>query len=75
MERIIEILSKMNSAVDFSTAEGIISNKILDSIDLMELVSELEETFDIEIGMEYMERDNFESAQAIWEMIQDIQEG
>ena len=75
MEQILEILSGLNSAVDFSTAEHIISDRLIDSIDIMELVSKLEETFDIEIGMEYMENKNFESAGAIWEMIEEIREG
>ena len=75
MEEILEILRGLNSSVDFENAEGILSNRLLDSIDTVELVSELEDAFDIEIDMEYMERENFESAQAIWEMVQEIQEG
>ena len=75
MEEILEILRGLNSSVDFENAEGILSNRLLDSIDIVELVSELEDAFDIEIDMEYMERENFESAQAIWEMVQEIQEG
>ena len=75
MEEILEILRGLNSSVDFENAEGILSNRLLDSIDIVELVSELEDAFDIEIDMEYMERENFESAQSIWEMVQEIQEG
>lgn len=75
MEQIITILSQLKSGVDFATAEGIVTNKILDSIDIAGLISRIEDAFDIEIGMEYMENENFDSAAAIWEMVQEIQEG
>ncbi|MBQ9562202.1 MAG: acyl carrier protein [Lachnospiraceae bacterium] len=75
MEEILAMLSELNSSVDFATAENIMSSRLLDSIDIIELVSKLEDAFDIEIGMEYMDKENFESAQAIWEMVQEIQEG
>ncbi len=75
MEKVLEILNNIKSGVDFESAEGLISNQILDSIDVTTLISELESEFDIEIGMEYMDNENFNSVEAIWEMIQEIQEG
>lgn len=75
MDKIIEILKSLKSGVDFETAEGIVTNKLIDSIDIASMISELEEAFDIEISMEYMENENFDSAKAIWEMVQEIQEG
>lgn len=74
MDKVVEILSNLKSGVDFNTATGIVTNKIIDSIDIAAMISDLEDAFDIEIGMEYMENENFDSAQAIWEMIQEIQE-
>ena len=73
MEKIIEILSKLKTGVDFSTAERIVTDKVIDSIDIASLITQLEDAFDIEIGMEYMENENFDSARAIWEMVQEIQ--
>ena len=55
MEKVVEILSSLKSGVDFHTAEGIVTNKIIDSIDIASLISMLEDEFDVEIGMEYME--------------------
>ena len=74
MERIIEILSSLKSGVDFSKEQSIVTSKVLDSIDITTLIATLEEEFDIEIGMEYMDNDNFDSAAAIWEMVQELQE-
>jgi acyl carrier protein len=75
MEKIVEILSNLKSGVDFSVAENIVTDKVIDSIDIATMISEIEDAFDIEIGMEYMENENFDSAEAIWEMVQEIQEG
>ncbi|MBR2742883.1 MAG: acyl carrier protein [Clostridia bacterium] len=74
MDKIIEILSSLKTGVDFETAENIVTNKILDSIDIASLITALEDEFDIEISMEYMDNKNFDSAQAIWEMVQELQE-
>ncbi|MCD7817681.1 MAG: phosphopantetheine-binding protein [Lachnospiraceae bacterium] len=74
MEKIIEILNSLKSDVDFASAEGIVTNKIIDSIDIATMISMIEDEFDVEITMEYMENKNFDSAQAIWEMVQELQE-
>jgi acyl carrier protein len=72
-QKIIEILSSLKSGVDFATAEGIVTNKLIDSIDIATMITRLEDDFDIEISMEYMENSNFDSVAAISEMIQEIQ--
>lgn len=74
MEKVIEILSSLKSGIDFATAEGIVTNKLIDSIDIARLITMIEDEFDVEIGMEYMENSNFDSASAIWEMVQELQE-
>ena len=74
MERILEILSELKSGVDFSQETQIVTGKVLDSIDITELISALEDEFDIEISMEYMENENFDSAEAIWNMVQELKE-
>lgn len=72
MNTIIRILSEMKDNVDFSTAEGLIDNKIIDSLELMELISQLEDEFDVEIGMEEIVPENFNSASAIYGLIQKL---
>ena len=74
MDKIIEILSSIKSGVDFANEEQIVSGGVLDSIDITEFITALEEEFDIEIGMEYMENENFDSVAAIWDMVEELQE-
>lgn len=74
MDKIIDILSGIKSGVDFEDEDQIVTGGVLDSIDITELITQLEEEFDIEIGMEYMENENFDSVEAIWEMVEELQE-
>lgn len=74
MDKIIEILSSIKSGIDFANEEQIVTGGVLDSIDITEFITALEEEFDIEIGMEYMENENFDSVSAIWDMVEELQE-
>ena len=74
MDKIIEMLSGIKSGVDFANEDQIVTGGVLDSIDITEFITMLEDEFDIEIGMEYMENENFDSVAAIWDMVQELQE-
>jgi len=74
MEKIIEILNGLKSGVDFMNVKDLVTGKVLDSIEITSLIASLEDEFDIEIGMEYMENANFDSVEAMWEMVQEILE-
>ena len=74
MDELIEILQELHSDVDFDTCETLIDDKILDSFDIVTLVGELMEEFDIEITAEHMVPENFNSAQAIYELVQNLME-
>ncbi len=74
MDKIIEMLNGIKSGVDFENEDQIVTGGVLDSIDITEFITMLEDEFDIEIGMEYMENENFDSVEAIWDMVEELQE-
>lgn len=74
MEALLEILQELHSDVDFETEDKLVDDKILDSFDLVTLVTELGETFDIEITAKDFVPENFNSAQAMWEMVERLME-
>lgn len=74
MEELLALLRGINDTVDYENAQGLVTNKIIDSIDISAIISEIEETFDIEITMEYMENKNFDTVEAMWAMIQELAE-
>ena len=74
MEELLEILNDLNPDIDYETEEKLIDNKLYDSFKIITLISEISDTFEIELGPEHLIPENFNSARAMWEMIRRIQE-
>lgn len=74
MEELIKLLSETIEGVDFENEDRLMTDKIISSIDLTEIIAEIEDHYDIEIDMEYMVPENFESAQAMLNMIEELQD-
>ena len=72
MDELMRILSEIRPDVDFEHETKLIDNEILDSFDIIAVVGELNETFDIEIDVEDLEPENFNSASAILELVQKL---
>ncbi len=70
MEELLELLEEIKPDVDFNTEEGLIDNAILDSLDIMSIVAEITDKFDIVISPADIIPTNFNSAKAMWEMIE-----
>lgn len=73
MEDLLKILEELKPDVDFTAEKELIDNSVLDSFDIVQLISQLNETFDIEIGPADIVPKNFNSAEAMWSMIQNLQ--
>ena len=74
MEKLIEILEEIESGVDYNTCNTLIDENILDSLAIISLVAEIEEEFDVQIPTVEIVPDNFNSAQAIWNLIERLKE-
>ncbi len=74
MEDLLQILSDLHPDVDFETEENLIDDMILDSFDIVTLISEISEQFDVTISAEHIIPENFNSAQALYELIQQLEE-
>ena len=72
MEKLLEVLKEVKPGVDFENATNLLSGKVIDSIDMTTILTELEDAVDIEIDMEYITPEYFDSAQKMWEMIQEL---
>ena len=69
MDELLEILEDIKPNVDFKTCTDLIDGGYLDSFDILSIVSELNEAFDIEITPRDIVPENFNSAEALWEMV------
>ena len=74
MERLIEILEEIQDGVDYETCTTLIDEGYLDSLAIISLVAEIEEEFDVQIPTVEIVPENFNSAQAIWNLIERLQE-
>ena len=74
MEELLEILQDIDDSVDYENETALIDDHILDSFGIITLISEIEEHFDIEVHAAEMTPENFNSAAAMWKMIQRLQE-
>lgn len=70
METVLEILMELQSEVNYEVCTTLIDDHILNSLTIIALVGELEDEFDITIPAVEIIPANFNSAQAIWAMVQ-----
>ncbi|MEE1211738.1 MAG: phosphopantetheine-binding protein [Treponema sp.] len=73
MEELLNILKEAKPEIDFASEKALIDNGLIDSFDVVQLVMQLNEAFDIEIGAEEITPENFNSAESMWNMIQRLQ--
>lgn len=71
---LMEILNGLRPEVDFENAEDLISAGILDSFDIVSLIGEINDTFDVEVDFEDMTPENFNSVDAMEKLIIRLQE-
>ena len=74
MDELLEILNDINPDIDYETEDNLIDGKVLDSFSIVSLIAQIMDTFDIDISPKWMRNENFNSVQAMWSMIQAIQE-
>ena len=74
MEALLEILSDVHPEVDFETCDTLIDDEILDSFDIVSLIAEISNEFDVTISAKDIIPDNFNSAQALWALIERLED-
>lgn len=74
MDELMKILEELRPDVDFENEKGLIANGILDSFDIVSLVGELNEAFDIEIKPTELVPENFNSAEAMLALVEKLQD-
>ena len=74
LETLLEILNDIDDTVNWEDETALIDDRILDSFGVISLISELEDQFEIEIDASEIVPENFNSADAMWKMIQRLQE-
>ena len=74
MEDLLEILQGLHPEVDFEDCETLVDDKILDSFDIVSIISEVYEQFDVTISAVYIKPEYFNSAKALYALIQKLED-
>ena len=69
MEQLMEILEEIKPGFDFEGRTDLVDSGDIDSFDVITLVSELNEAFDIDIPVESIVPENFNSVEAMMALI------
>lgn len=70
---LIDILKEIHPEVDYEAEKSLIDSKIFDSMDIVMLISEIADSFDIKIPANEIVPDNFNSAEALFRLIQELE--
>ena len=74
MDAILDILEDLKPGADYRSRTDLVDARVLDSLTILALVSELEETFDIAIPAVEIVAENFNSLEGMWAMVCRLQE-
>ena len=73
-EQVLQLLKGIRPDVDFENETALIDEGLMDSFDIILTVQELNEAFDIEINVEDLEPENFNTVDAMVELIEKLQQ-
>lgn len=71
-EKVLEVLRERNEELTEDVTKDLLASGILDSFDIVNLVMDLEEAFDITIDIDLVTPDNFRTADAICALVESI---
>lgn len=74
MNELLAILRELHPDIDFETATGLVEDSVLTSLDIVTIVTEVADRLDVNIPAEEILPENFDSAAALWQLIQRLDE-
>lgn len=74
MKELLELLKGVRPDIDFKNEDALIDDGLLDSMDVVSIISQIDDVFGVQIRIAELDPDNFNSAQAIWNLIQKLKE-
>ena len=71
---VIELLQDVNEDADYETCTTLVDDRVLTSFDILSIISEIDNTFDVAVPAKDVIPANFNSAAALLEMIERLSE-
>ena len=73
MEKLKNMLKDKYPNINFENEKNLIDDGILDSVEVVSIIAEIEDLYDISVTMEYIQPKYFQSVEAMWAMIEELQ--
>ena len=70
MGKILDILSEIRPDLDFDSEKQLVDQGLLDSFDLVSIISELNDAFEINIRVNDLQPENFNSVEAMMALVE-----
>uniref|UniRef100_UPI0040258227 acyl carrier protein n=1 Tax=Coprococcus sp. TaxID=2049024 RepID=UPI0040258227 len=72
MNDFIAMLKKIKPNVDFENEDALVDDGILVSLDIITIIAEIADKYDVIIPSDEITSDNFNSAEALYELVEDL---
>jgi acyl carrier protein len=69
---LLEILEELHPDQEFEGINTLVTDKVLDSFDIITLISEINDTFDVVVSADKIIPENFNSVDALCELIRSL---
>ena len=74
MKELLDILKEIRPDVDFENEDALIDDGVLDSFDVVSIISEIDDKFGVQIRITELDPENFNSAEEIWNLIKKLKD-
>ena len=71
-ETLLRILGDLHPEIDFENEDALVTDGVLDSFDIVSLVAEINSEFDITVGIDELEPENFDSVDAMEKLVESL---
>lgn len=72
MDKLIEILERLKPGVDFKNEKALVDDAILDSLNIITIISELSDEFDVTVSPDMITPENFNSAEKMFSLVEQL---
>ena len=71
MDKLIEILSEICPNVDFRKEKALVDDGLIDSFEIVSIVAEIMDHFEVELDLDDLMPENFNSVEAMMQLIEE----
>lgn len=72
MDKLKEMLQSKYPDIDFDKEKKLMDDGVFDSVEVVAIIADIEDLFDVSVTMEYIQPKYFQSVETMWEMVEEL---